>query len=463
VASAGADVVIVGGGIAGLAAAHALAKRGIPFTLLEAEDRFGGVVRTDAAEGFLLEAGPDTLLAQKPEGAALCRELGLGDRLVPTHPTLRTLYVLHRRRLHALPEGMVLAVPTRVLPLAGSRLFSWRGKLRMGLDLVWPRRREDGDESIGGFLRRRLGDEAVTRLGEPLLAGIHAGDPDRLSIRATFPRFVDLERRYGSLIRGLLAARPKAPSGPPPAVFEALRGGMNELVDALVARLPSSALRRGAPVRSLRREGGRFRVVVERSGEVIARSAIVAAPAPRAAPMLEELDAEIAGWLRRVPFASSATVFLGYRRGDVRHPLDGYGLVVPRTEGLRTMALTFVSTKLPERAPEGQVLLRGFFGGIRDPDVLSLDDAALVDTMIREMKEPLGFTGDPILTRVYRWPEATPQMEIGHLDRLAALEDRLRAVPGLFLTGAGIRSTGMPDMIADGTRAAEAAAAFLSG
>src|SRR6185369_14073981 len=242
-----------------LAATLALHESGRDVVLLEAASRLGGVIRTETTGGFVVEAGPDAILAQKPEGLALCRTLGLGDRLVPTNPALRTVFVLHQGRLHPLPEGMMLAVPTRVLPFLRSRLFSWPGKLRMGMDLVLPVRERDEDESIASLLRRRLGEEAVERLGEPLMAGIHAGDPEQLSIQATFPRFVELERRHHSLIRGMWASRPRGPAASRPA-FYSLTGGLGEMVEALRCRLPAHAVRLGARVKGLRREAGRFAV-----------------------------------------------------------------------------------------------------------------------------------------------------------------------------------------------------------
>lgn len=456
-----ADVAIVGGGVAGLAAAHALSKRGVSFLLLEAAPAFGGVIRTEREGGFLMEGGPDAILAQKPEGLALCRELGLGDRLIPTNPQTRAVFVLHRGRLHPLPEGMMLAVPTRILPFLTSGLFSWGGKVRMGLDLVVPARRETGDESIADFLRRRFGNECVARLGEPLLAGIHSGDPERLSIGATFPRFVDLERRHGSLIRGLWATPRPAPNKAQASGFYSLSGGLRELVDALVARLPHERLRAGSPVRALARDPSGFSLEVSGVGPVLARAVLLAAPAPAVAPLVSNLDRNVAAGLAAIPFVSSATVQLGYRQEDVGNPLAGYGMVVPRTEGLRTNALTFFSTKFPGRAPQGHVLLRGFLGGARDPGALDLDDAALVDTVRREMAPVLELRGEPVLTRVCRWPLGTPQMEVGHQDRIAALEARWTSVPGLFLTGAGLRVTGIPDVIADATRAGLAAATFV--
>lgn len=459
-----AEVAIVGGGIAGLSAAYALWNRGVDFRVLEAGSRFGGVIRTESLDGFLLEAGPDSLLAQKPEALTLCRELGLADRLIPTNPKQRAVYVLHRGRLHPLPEGMMLAVPTRLGSFLGSGLFSWPGKLRMGLDLLLPARRQSGDESIASFLRRRFGQQCVERLGEPLLAGIHAGDPERLSILATFPRFAELEKRHRSLIRGMWAApRPAPRPGAPATAFYSLQGGLEELVAAIEGRLSAECLWRRAAVASLARADKGFRLDLTDGRTVAARAVVMAVPAPKSAPLLRPLLPEVAEALAGIPFATTATVLLGLRRADVRNPLAGYGLVVPAGEGLRTSAASFFSTKFPGRAPAGHVLLRGFLGGVRDPSILELDDAEIAATFRREMEPVLGLSGEPVLTRVYRWPQGTPQMEVGHGERIAEVERRLAELPGLFLTGAGIRGTGIPDGIADGMAAARQAVAFLAG
>jgi oxygen-dependent protoporphyrinogen oxidase len=451
------DLVIVGGGISGLAAAHAAHQRGADFLLLEGGPRWGGVIRSEAVDGFLLEGGPDAILAQKPEGLALCRALGLGERLVPTNPHQRAVYVLHRGRLEPLPEGLLLAVPTRVWPFLRSRLFSWGGKLRMGLDVLLPARRARGDESIASFLRRRFGAEAVERLGEPLLAGIHAGDPERLSIACTFPRFVELEQRYGSLVRGMRKA-PRAPAGQAASAgFYSLRGGLGELVDALVRALPGERLLRDTPLAALERDPDGFVLQLESGAAWRARQVIVAVPAHRAARLLAGLLPATAARLDAIPFASSATVLLGFKRADVSHPLDGYGMVIPAGEGLRLAAASFLSTKFPGRAPEGQVLLRGFLGGVRDPQVLTLDDAALVELVRRELGPVLGLRGEPTLTRVYRWPKGTPQMEVGHQERMAESERELAGIPGLFLIGSGLRGTGLPDCVADAARAVNTA------
>lgn len=458
-----ARVAVVGGGITGLAAAHDLAVAGVPFALFEAQPRWGGLVRTERTGGFLLEAGPDSILAQKPEGVALCRELGLGESLVPTSVP-RTVYVLHRGQLHPLPEG-VLGIPSRIGPFLRTGLFSWRGKLRMGLDLVAPRGHA-ADESIASFLRRRLGQEAVDRLGQPLMAGIHSGDPERLSLRATFPRLAELEARHGSLLRGFRVTARAAGPAPPEAglgsAFVSLRDGLGALVEALVATLPPASLRPGALIASVTRAGVGFSLRMAGGGRETASAVIVAVPPPRAAVMLADLDSELATLLAAVPFVSTAAVFLGYRREDVAHPLDGHGLMLPWTEGRRTNACTFFSSKFPGRAPEGHVLLRGFLGSARDPDVLRSSDAELARVVRDELGPLLGLRGEPVLVRVYRWPGGTPQMEVGHLERMARVAARLQARPGLWIAGAGLRGAGLPDCIADGRAAAAGAAALLS-
>jgi oxygen-dependent protoporphyrinogen oxidase len=448
------DVAVVGGGIAGLAAAHALAAKGASFILLEASERWGGVIRTEERDGFLLEGGPDSLLALKPEGIGLCRELGLGDRLVPTNPAERAVFVVHRGRLHPLPDGMALAVPMKIGPFLKSPLFSWPGKLRTGMDLVIPARKNGGDESIASFIRRRFGAESLERLGEPLLAGIHSGDPERLSIRATFPRLADLEGRHGSLVRGLWS-QPKPPAGT--SAFYSLRGGLVELVNALVAALPSESLRARCVVRALEQAPGGLRIATDDGEAIDASAVILAVPAGKAAPLLDALVPDAARFLASIPFASTATVLLGYRREHVRHPLNGYGLVVPRAEGLRVPACSFFSTKFPGRAPEGHVLLRAFLGGIRDPEALLLDDAGLILTATHDLAPLLGIGAPPLFARVFRWPQGTPQMEVGHFDRLRAAEERVDQIPGLYLTGSGLRGTGIPDVVADARRVAAAA------
>ena len=452
------DVLIVGGGIAGLSAAWELARRGHTPMVLERAGRPGGVIRTEHVDGFVIDAGPDSLLVQKPAALDLCRELGLGDRLFPTL-TPRTAFILRGGRLVPLPEGSVLGIPTRFSPFITTRLFSWRGKARMALELAVRPRRDQEDESIGHFMRRRFGQEAVTYLAEPLLAGIHGGDVNRLSMRAAFPRLVDAERTYGSVLRGLSAVNAGSPSSSTGA-FMSLPGGVEELVTTLVDRLPPGSVQTKAEVVDVRGQGP-FAVTLG-SGEVIdTRAVIVAAPAWAAAPMLASIDAALTQRIAEIPYASSATVVMALRRDQVRHPLAGSGYVVPRPERHVLMAASWVSSKWPQRAPAGYVLLRAFVGGAYDLSILDQSDDAMTGAVLAELRGQLGITGEPALVRVYRWPRANAQHEIGHLQRMTEIDQRLASYPGLFVTGSGFRGTGIPDCVADGRATATRASDFL--
>lgn len=451
------DVVIVGGGIAGLAAAWTLHQRGVPFRLLEATDRWGGVIRTEVVSGFLLEAGPDAFIAQKPEAAALCRELGLGHRLVPSNTSQKTVFVLRKGRLVPMPDGLALGVPTRIRSFLRSSLVSWPGKVRMGLEPLVPRRRDGADESVADFFRRRLGEEALRNLGDPLISAIHGGDAERLSMRAILPRFADMETR-GSLLLGLWRAARNARGGGPG--FYALQGGLSELVNALVARLPNESRRLSEAAQRVRRQGDEVAVDTQ-SAVLRARAVILALPPQRAARLLEPLDAEVATLLDGIVIAPAVTVHLAYRRQDVAHPLAGHGFLVPRGEGLRCAACSFVSTKFPARAPGGHVLFRAAYGGVRDPDAVRMEEGDLARLAHQELSRPLGIGGDPLIARVYRWPAATPQMEVGHFDLVARIQQRMAALPGLYLAGGGLKGVGLPDVIGEARSVAATVAAAL--
>jgi oxygen-dependent protoporphyrinogen oxidase len=452
------DVLIVGGGIAGLSAAWELSRRGHTPMVLERAARPGGVIRTEHVDGFVIDAGPDSLLVQKPAALDLCRELGLSDRLVPTLAP-RTAFILRGGRLVPLPEGSVLGIPTKISSFITTRLFSWRGKARMALEVAIRPRRDQEDESIGHFMRRRFGQEAVTYLAEPLLAGIHGGDVHRLSMRAAFPRLVDAERTYGSVLRGLSALNAGSPSSSTGA-FMSLPGGIEELVTSLIDRLPPGSLQTKADVVHVRGQGP-FAVTLS-SGEVIdTRAVIIAAPAWAAAPMLASIDAALTQRIAEIPYASSATVVMAFGREQVRHPLAGSGYVVPRPDRHVVMAASWVSSKWPQRAPPGYVLLRAFVGGAYDLSILDQSDAAITGAVLAELRGQLGITGEPALVRVYRWPRANAQHEVGHLQRMTEIDQRLASYPGLFVTGSGFRGTGIPDCIADARRTGAAASDFL--
>ena len=449
------DVAIVGGGIAGLAAAYELRKRGVSVQILEAGPRPGGVIRTERIDRWVIDGGPDSMLVQKPAAVALCRELGLGDRLISTL-TPRTAYVLRDGRLHPLAEGSFLGFPLRFGALARSSLFTLGGKLRLAGELLIPGHRGDEDESIGAFVRRRFGEEAVDYLAEPLLAGIHAGDVEQLSMRALFPRLIEAERQSGSVLRAFRALH-VTPS--PRGAFVSLPGGTGELVDALVATMPG-VVRSDTRVTELRRAGS---VILESSaGRIDARAVILAVPAYVAASLLRALDTTLAAFCDAVPYASTATVAFGYRRDQVAHPMEGTGFVVPRVERSALLAGTWVTSKWPGRAPDGHVLLRGFLGGGRDPQRLDDSDEELIETARDELGELLGISGEPVITRLFRWTRQSPQYEVGHLQRVAAIDDHLASLPGVFLTGSGFRAIGIPDCIADARATASRAAAYIA-
>jgi oxygen-dependent protoporphyrinogen oxidase len=472
------EVIIVGGGIAGLAAAYELHRLRVPFLLLESSARVGGVVLTEQIDGFTIDAGPEALLVQKPDAITLCEELGLGERLVATKLP-RVAFIQRGGRLHPLPAASVLGIPTRLGPFIRTRLFSWSGKARMGFEMFVPPRRDDADESIGSFMLRRFGAEATEFLAEPLLAGIHAGNVDRLSVRSLFPRFVEAERTHGSLLRAFRRPAADPATGPAGTMrraqgpFLSLPDGLSEMIRALVAALPASSIRLQSPAARIlaRSRTGRdedpsetplFRLQLA-SGEILsARSIVLAAPAYVAGRLLRDVDATLATACESVPYASSATIALAFPRTAVRHPLRGSGFVVPRSEGTGILAASWLSSKWPHRSPDDRVLLRAFVGGARDPEALDRSDADLVLRARTALDSLLGISGEALLTRVYRWDRSNAQHEVGHLAGMAAIERRIGSHPGLFVTGSGFRGVGIPDCIADGRATARQAADWLA-
>jgi oxygen-dependent protoporphyrinogen oxidase len=457
------DVTIVGGGIAGLAAAYELGRRNVSFVLLERAPAAGGVILSEQVDGFTIDAGPDALLVQKPEGIRLCEELGLAHRLVATLPP-RLAYIQRGGRLHPLPAASVLGIPTRFGPFVRTGLFSWRAKMRMAAELFVPPRGDGSDESIGAFMTRRFGEEATTYLAEPLLAGIHAGDVYRLSLEALFPRFAEAERTAGSLLRAF--RRQKAPPAAEGA-FKSLPGGLSELVQGLVGALPAGSVQTSTSVTRIERSRSGdtqslFRI--ESAGAAApreSRALILTTPAFVTSALLRDVDSDIADRCNEIPYASIATVALAFRREAVSHPLNGSGYVVPRTEASGILAATWLSSKWPHRAPAGRVLLRTFVGGARDPDALGMDDRGLVERSLHAVAGVLGIRGLPLFTRVYRFARASAQHEVGHLERMRTLDRLLGGHPGLFVTGSGFRGVGIPDCIADARATAARAATWV--
>ncbi len=458
--------VVVGGGIAGLAAAYYLQRQlggEAVITILEASDRWGGKITTDRVpfDGgqFIVEGGPDTFLATKPYATALCNELGLGGRLHGTNPVQKNTYVLHRGRLLPLPDGLAMMIPTNVGAILKSRLVSWPGKARMGIDFLLPAHPVNGDESLGAFVSRRLGREAYENLIEPLMSGIYAGDGDALSLAATFPYLRDLELKYGSLARGALTMRKQtlsAKRGPTPgsrSAFLTPTTGLAEIVEALVAVLQKQGmeLKLRTAVRSIAQHDRWTLTLDEESLE--ADALILATPAFVSGQLLSAVDEELAGALTEIPYASTATISLAYRLSDLRRPLDGYGYVIPRSEGRRALACTWTSTKFPHRAPEGLALLRVFVG--RAGEEIPWNENDLLELALEELRMTLGIEAEPVMSRVFMWDKAMPQYNLGHPQILARIDAALSHHPDLALAGNGYRGIGIPDCIRSGELASE--------
>jgi oxygen-dependent protoporphyrinogen oxidase len=416
-------------------------------------------------DGCLVEAGPDSFLTEKPWALTLCKELGIDDQLIGSNDAQRKTYIVVKGRLVAMPDGLMFMVPTKLVPTALSPLFSMATKVRMARELLHPPRPMDGDETVGELVERHFGAEVVDRLADPLLSGVYGGDANKLSARAVLPRFVEMEEKYGSLSRAMLAAHNKmravASKQPPRPLFSSLRDGMQQLVDAIMVRLDHSSIRLRTRVRHIYPENGDWRVAIDMGGNEMFDAVIVATPANIAGGLLEAVDRDLAEDLLGVTYSSSVTVTLGYHMDQLRHLPQGFGFLVPRSEGTRMLACTFVHNKFPHRAPADKGILRCFLGGARDEAVLNLTDDEIVDTVRGELKKIVQLDARPMFDRVYRWRGAMAQYESGHIARVARIEKRAKEIPGLELAGNAYHGIGVPDCIREGTNAANAAVQTL--
>lgn len=472
-------IAIIGGGISGLSAAYYLERaRGsssplkptaglsgppdISYELFEASPRLGGVMWTERVEGCLIEAGPDSFLSEKQSAAVLCRDLGIADQLVGSNDAQHKTYILVKGRLVPMPDGLMFMVPTKLMPTVTTPLFSTGTKLRMAKEFFAKPMRREEDESAAEFVERHFGAEVVDRLADPLLSGVYGGDAARLSVRAVLPRFLDMEAKYGSLSRAMLAAMKKRTSagrnGAAPPIFTSMFDGMQQLVDAVVAQLPRESLHTGTEVTGITRENGRWKVISGNEAREFDH-VIIATPAYVAAALLKDVSAELSKLLAQIAYSSSVTVALGYDAakfdGKVNgNPPDGFGFLVPRSERKRLLACTFVHNKFPHRAPEDKFLLRVFLGGSKDEAALALSDEEILRVVREDLYSILKLTAEPRFTRVYRWKRSMAQYEVGHLERVAEI-GRLRSeLPGLSLIGNAYSGIGVPDCIRTGMDAA---------
>jgi oxygen-dependent protoporphyrinogen oxidase len=458
-------VAIVGGGLAGLSAAYHLERLrsgdpALEITLFEAADRLGGVVRSESRDGYLIDAGPDSLLSEPPAGLALCRELGLESDLVPVEGSARTIWIFSRGRLRPLPPGTSFFTPDP-WAMARSRIFSWPGLARAALEPFVPRGPDRADESVAEFFRRRVGREVVDRLLEPMMAGIYAGDLERLSAAALVPRFRDLVRTHGSLIRGMRRARRAASGGDDagrggaPAFF-GLRQGMAQLAESLAVQLARTHVRAGRPVDIVRRSASGQYSLGDRVGTALGEydAVAIAVPADRASGLLRPLDAALADALAEIRYVSTAIVFLGYDTSALSWIPAGHGLFVPGVERRALRGATFVTHKFEGRSPPGRFLLRASIGGAGREEIVERSDDEIVERVRAGLRAVVGWTAEPELAAVYHYPKMNAQYEVGHLDRVRRITEGEARHPGLALAGAAYRGSGIPAVLADGRRAA---------
>ncbi len=496
-------IAIVGGGITGRAAAHRLTEL-LPqaeLAIFEASSRLGGVLETVHGDGFLIERSADNFLTKLPAVLDLCRRLGIADELIATDDTRRRAFVVRDGRLLPIPEGFFLMSPRKLRPILASSILSPRGKLRLLAEPFIargpasqipnqppaPSPQPPADESVASFARRRLGREAFERLVQPLVAGIYTADPEKLSMAATMPEFLAQEREHGSLLRAARGSRASdvrtghfsdqstdTASGARYALFVTPKQGMTALTAAFANRLPNESIHLNTTAVAIRQTSdSRWQLEIQHPPSGSPPSAlrpppsfdalVLAVPAHAAARLLETCDPDLAAELSAIEYAGCAVVSLGFSRGQIAHPLDGFGFVVPQIEKRRIIAGSFASQKFPGRAPDGAVLIRTFLGGALRPDLLELPDDELRQVALDELRQLLGISGEPRIADIARWPRSMPQYHVGHLERIARIEQLASRLPNLALAGNAYHGVGIPQCIASAESAADQLVASLSG
>ncbi|WP_418790817.1 protoporphyrinogen oxidase [Phosphitispora sp. TUW77] len=469
-------VIVIGGGITGLSAAYMLQKavesgKQVDYLLVEKDNRLGGKIWTEEIDGYIVEGGPDCFLSDKPGCFDMARDTGIEERIIPSNDASKRTYVFADKKLNRLPDGLMGLVPTKLVPFAVSPLISWPGKIRMAMDLFIPKKQTDEDETLGSFVKRRLGKEALDKIAEPLIGGIHAGDPDKMSLKATFPRFIQMEQNYGSLLKAMLAgrrkmpqAKPLEPGKPKKTFFMTFIGGMGELTDTMASKLDSKKVHTGKAVTHIEKKtDGGYVVHIDGMGPVAADAVILTAPAHEAAKVVTDIDKTMSENLAEIPQATSATVNLAFRRSDINKTIDAFGFIVPISEGRKIKAGTYSSTKWDYRTPDDDhVLIRAFVGGAMNQELVFLNDEEMLKMVLDELKDIIGLTAAPVMHKIFRWVKGMPQYTIGHLDRVADIEARTAGTPGFYVAGGSYRGVGVPDCINVGKKAATDALAYLS-
>lgn len=462
-------VAVIGGGIVGISATHFLEenlkdRNDIEIKLFEKSKSLGGVIKTTLREGFVIEGGPDCFIADKPSPIRMAEKLGFDNDLINTLEENKSTYVYSKGKLHLLPDGIMMMVPTKFWPFVTTSLFSWAGKLRMGMDLFIPPRKNNDDESLASFVRRRLGKEALDKLAEPLVAGIHGSDPETMSLRATFPRFLEMEEKYGSLIKGFVASRKKVKefqkkleeSGKPKRTFfVSFKYGMQELTDKMVASLKRTQLCLGAEVTSISKIEKGFELHFADGKKEFFDAVVVTVPAYAASKIVRDIDTRLSALLSKIPYSSSATVNLAFKTEDLRMSLKGFGFVVPSSEKMRVLAGTWSSLKWPYRAPKGYTLMRAFIGGARNSELVELEEDELVRIALEDISKIMKIEARPVFTEVFRFPKSMPQYTLGHLERVHEIEKLAGAYENFSLVGSYFNGVGIGDCINQGKKGSE--------
>ena len=467
-------IIIIGGGIAGLATAFRIQREikegaNLECILLEGSNHFGGKISTEKLDGFIIERGPDSFISQKPAAIQLCKQLGLEDRLTGTNPGAPSTFVYTGGKLVTMPDGLSLMIPTKFLPFALTPLFSLPGKIRMAFDLLIPKKQDNGDESLASFVRRRMGEEALNKMAEPMLAGIYASDPEKMSITSTFPMFVETEKKYRSLILGMLARKKamlmnavKRPSSAY-SLFMTLKDGLGEMVDAVIKKSPDIQFKSGTKVVGIERNKEKWHLKLDDGSENQVDAVIVATPGTVTAKLLQNITPDSAELLNSIHYVSTATVTLGYKKEGFSHSLDGFGFVVPKAEGCSILACTWTSSKFPHRAPKDYVMLRCYVGGALQEGIAEKDTETLETLVRKDLQQIMGITEIPIFCKVFKNNKSNVQYHVNHSQKIDSIMEDLKNYPGLFLAGSAYRGIGIPDCIQNGNLAAESALKFVNG
>jgi protoporphyrinogen/coproporphyrinogen III oxidase len=455
-------ITIVGAGVSGLACAERLLdlSRGknlpLEIKILDGASHAGGVLGTLEKEGFLLEEGADCFITDKPAALDLAQKLGLEQDFIRTNPKLKQSFILKNNRLHPIPDGFYLLAPSRFRPLVLSPLLSPWGKLRAAVEPWIPKRRDPQDESVGDFVRRRLGKEVFESMAQPLIGGVYNADPDDLSLSAALPRFKEMELTYGSIRRGLaFRPAPAQTSGARYSLFVSFKKGMGSFTKALSEQLPAESLSLGNSVRSVKHPMDGIWELEAEDGKFETDALVLALPPHQMRPLIGHLDTEWDKLLGGIPAHDSATLNLGFSRDEIGHPLDGFGFVVPAKEKKSILGCTFASQKFEGRAPEGMVLLRAFLGAATAESIKSQGEEAVVKQVLDELTPILQLKSKPRMTHLAFYSKAMSHFRPGHLSQAARLEQKATEFKGLYLAGNGFKGVGIPDCVASGQAAAE--------